>query len=127
VRYGEIHLIRHAVLDTASPDATEDAEIKADSESDDADLLLRNRRVNANYNISVAEVQATEVVLTKAFVDVHKDTINKEYIRTMIDYDKIKDEELIKNLQSEDNSDFWLDQDVLYIREIGDSFRRLII
>jgi hypothetical protein len=89
--------------------------------------LLRNRRVNANYNISVSQVQATDIAFTRAFVDVHKDAICIEFIKAMIDYSKIKDEPLIQKLQSDNNSDFWLDQDVLYIRSIGDSFRKIIV
>ena len=37
------------------------------------------------------------------------------------------DEQLVEALKSANDSDFWLDQDALYLGEIGHSFRRIII
>lgn len=46
-----------------------------------------------------------------------------DYIKIMIDYSKIKDADLIENIQSDCNSDFWKSQDIIHLTEVQESFR----
>ena len=97
---------------------------------DSGDTALRNRRTNINYklygDVLNDKTQLKDAMIVKAQIDVHKDAICIDYIKAMIDYEKVKDEDLKACLLSDNNSDFWLDQNIIYIREIGDSFRRII-
>lgn len=105
--------------------------------------ILYNRNINSSYKVFEiveksfskvndksdldAQIQIISQLVGKAQIDKHKDFINIDYLKAMIDYNKIKNEALADAIKTDNSSDFWLSQDVLFIGEIANSFRKLII
>jgi septum formation topological specificity factor MinE len=108
-------------------DATLNVETPATESTNDADSLLANKRANVNYQIALSDMQNLQFAIMKGYVAVHKDNINKDFVKAMINYDRVYDDALKEKLQSDNESDFWMEQDILKLGEYGNSFREIII